>query len=98
MLTKRERINKAVKRFRLFVRASAGNARPAFIFGMQRSGTNMLIRSLGRHPDRECYYENDDEAFDNCVIRDADRINALVARSDLGIAGHGHAKRGEHVK
>jgi hypothetical protein len=56
-------------------------ARAAFIFGAQRSGTNMLVGALGRNRQIECYNEHDDEAFCNYRLRDDATIQRLVLRS-----------------
>lgn len=81
MLTKREKISKARKRLFLKVTGEKGQGYPAFIFGEQRSGTNMLINTLNNSPETECYNETDDEAFANCEIKPQSVISALVERS-----------------
>lgn len=81
MLTRKERLNQALKRVRLRFRGSKGGATPLFICGVQRSGTNMLLYSFNRHPLTECYYDNDDEAFEDYRLRDEETIRRLIARS-----------------
>lgn len=54
---------------------------PLFVFGEQRSGTNMMMRIFNRCPSVECYDENDDEAFDNYVLREVSVIDKLIKKS-----------------
>ena len=58
-----------------------GTAMPVFIAGLQRSGTNMLARTLLTRPEFEVRNENDRAAFDRFRLRDDGTIRALVARS-----------------
>jgi hypothetical protein len=59
----------------------APNAVPVFVVGLQRSGTNMLVRGLERSPEFEVRNENDAEAFDRFHLRPDAVIRALVERS-----------------
>jgi hypothetical protein len=59
----------------------APNAVPVFVVGVQRSGTNMLVRGLERSPEFEVRNENDGEAFDRFQLRPDPVIRALVERS-----------------
>jgi hypothetical protein len=59
----------------------APNAVPVFVVGVQRSGTNMLVRGLERSPEFEVRNENDGEAFDRFHLRPDPQIRALVERS-----------------
>lgn len=81
MLTTRDRVRKHRKRLLLFLRTRRRAAYPIFICGAQRSGTNMLIRAFNRHPLAECFYETDEEAFDNYVLRDDATVTRLISRS-----------------
>ena len=54
--------------------------RVAFVFGCQRSGTNMTLRVLGQSMDVDCVEENDKRAFDKCRIVDTATCCALVDR------------------
>lgn len=81
MLTKRDRIRKGARRARLWLTGRRGEARLAFVFGEMRSGTNMVIRTLANCGDTECYFEHDEEAFDDFVLRGKQVILDLVARS-----------------
>jgi len=81
VLTKRERLSKVAKRISLALHSPGRGTVPVFIFGVQRSGTNMLIRTLNRSPRTECYYESDEEAFEKFRLRDAGTIAALIGRS-----------------
>ena len=58
-----------------------GQAVPAFIFGEMRSGTNMLIRTLAKSRDTECFFENDKEAFNAYRLRDKKQVSKLVLDS-----------------
>lgn len=58
----------------------AGSAAPVWIVGLQRSGTNLLVRVLGSRPEIEVRNENDRRAFDRFRLRDP-VIRELVARS-----------------
>ena len=81
MLTKRESLSKWGRRAALRVRALDGPARPLFIFGCQRSGTNMTMRVIYNCPETECYWENDEEAFDNYRLKKLDIVDNLIASS-----------------
>jgi hypothetical protein len=58
-----------------------GLARPVFLVGLQRSGTNMLTRGLDRAPEFEVHNENDGEAFHRFVLRSDDTVRRIVERS-----------------
>ena len=81
MLTKKERIYKTYKRMVQLISSRKQHANPVFIFGEMRSGTNMLIRSLNNDMQIECFYENDEESFDNYELRDRDLIKKIIAKS-----------------
>ena len=59
----------------------APNAIPVFVVGVQRSGTNMLIRGLERSPEFEVRNENDGEAFERFLLRPDPIVRSLVERS-----------------
>jgi hypothetical protein len=81
MLTKRARLTKHAKRITWCLKGQSGHARAAFVFGMQRSGTNMLMDALDRNPSVECFREDDDEAFDNYRLRWQPTVHRLILRS-----------------
>ncbi len=58
-----------------------GAARPVFVVGVQRSGTNMLLRGLGYAPEVEVHNENDRRAFERYKLRDGATVARVVARS-----------------
>jgi hypothetical protein len=58
-----------------------GLATPVFLFGVQRSGTNMVVRGLEASPAFEVHNENDRRAFDRYQLRPLDRIRAIVCAS-----------------
>jgi hypothetical protein len=58
-----------------------GTARPVFLVGVQRSGTNMIVRGVETSPEVEVRNENDRAAFERYRIRDDDVIRSIVLRS-----------------
>ncbi|CAN5818390.1 hypothetical protein BH23ACT12_BH23ACT12_18420 [soil metagenome] len=58
-----------------------GTAMPVMIFGVQRSGTNMVARGLRSSPEFEVYNENDKRAFSDFRLRPVDDVSRLVRRS-----------------
>ncbi len=81
MLTRKEWIRKNFKRVCRLLDGTPGKGGPVFIFGEQRSGTNMLVNTLDRSRHTECFHETDQEAFDNCVLKARADIGKLVKRS-----------------
>ena len=61
--------------------APPGTARAVFLVGVQRSGTNMLVRGLERAPEVEVRNENDTAAFDRFQLRRDDVVSQLVRAS-----------------
>jgi hypothetical protein len=59
----------------------APNAMPVYLVGVQRSGTNMLVRGLERSPEFEVRNENDGDAFERFQLRPDPVIRDLVMRS-----------------
>jgi hypothetical protein len=59
----------------------APNAVPVFVVGVQRSGTNMLLRGLEASPEIEAHNEDDAKAFRRFRLRPDEEIRALVSRS-----------------
>jgi hypothetical protein len=58
-----------------------GRAVPVFLVGVQRSGTNMVVRGLEASPEFEVHNENDRRAFDRFRLRPLSEIRAIVERS-----------------
>ncbi len=56
-------------------------AAPVFVVGVQRSGTNMVVRGLEWAPEFQVFNENDGRAFDRFRLRPDPRIRALVVGS-----------------
>ena len=81
MLTKSEQLDKALKRVRLQLGQPDQPAYPAFVFGAQRSGTDMVASVFNNCQRVECYNESDPEAFDRFVLRGEDTVRRLVKRS-----------------
>jgi hypothetical protein len=59
----------------------APHAIPVYLVGVQRSGTNMLVRGLERSPEFEVRNENDDVAFERFALRPDPVVRDLVMRS-----------------
>jgi len=58
-----------------------GTAVPVYLVGLQRSGTNMVVRSLEGSPEFEVHNENDQLAFDRFLLRPDPVIRSLVGAS-----------------
>jgi hypothetical protein len=58
-----------------------GSTTPIFLVGLQRSGTNMVARSLEANPEFEVRNENDGAAFDRFRLRPLPVVRGLVMRS-----------------
>lgn len=58
-----------------------GSSRPVFVVGLQRSGSNMLVRGFAHAPEVEVHNENDREAFYRFRLRSNARVRELVERS-----------------
>lgn len=81
MLTKRERLYKFRKKLRHRIFSNVESSVPVFVGGEQRSGTNFLTEVLNRCVETNCFLENDDEAFDNYMLRDLTVIKSLTSVS-----------------
>lgn len=58
-----------------------GSALPVFVVGVQRSGTNMLLRGLERAPEFEIHNENDRKVFRRFVLRPDTVVAGAIRRS-----------------
>lgn len=58
-----------------------GTAVPIFLVGLQRSGTNMVVRGLERSPEFEVRNENDRAAFARFQLRPDGVVRDLIDRS-----------------
>ncbi len=58
-----------------------GSARPVYVVGLQRSGTNMVVRGLDRAPEFEVHNENDRTVFSRYQLRSTERVAQVVAAS-----------------
>ena len=58
-----------------------GSARPVYVVGLQRSGTNMLTRALDTSPEVEVRGENDRTLFDRFRLREHEVLVRTVRRS-----------------
>jgi hypothetical protein len=61
--------------------AAPGGATAVLLVGLQRSGTNMVVRGLERAPEFEVYNENHPAAFDRFRLRPDGDVRALVQAS-----------------
>ncbi len=58
------------------------NARPIFIVGLQRSGTNMLLRAFSEAPEAEIHNESgNSRAFERWHLREDEVVRSLVRHS-----------------
>jgi hypothetical protein len=73
----------AKRRYRR-VAGAYGHAVPVYVVGVQRSGTNMLVRGFGLAPEVQVFNENDRRAFDRFKIRDDAVVESLIASSRHG--------------
>ncbi|MGZ4599225.1 MAG: hypothetical protein ACXVYY_02495 [Oryzihumus sp.] len=82
-LDPRERIGTAVAkwRWRGAHGVAPGMALPVYVVGLQRSGTNMLLRGLDAAPEVEVHNENDRRLFHRFRMRPDDVLLDVVARS-----------------
>jgi hypothetical protein len=58
-----------------------GQAVPVFLVGVQRSGTNMLVRGLEAAPEVEVHNENDRKAFQGYRLRSDQVVADIIMRS-----------------
>lgn len=61
--------------------AAPGTAVAVFLVGVQRSGTNMVVRGLEASPEFEVHNENDRRAFDRFRLRPLPAVRAIVEAS-----------------
>jgi hypothetical protein len=82
-LDPRERLRRAVRNrsWRRRHGAEPGTATAVFLVGLQRSGTNMLVRGLETAPEFEVHNENDRRAFSRYRLRPDARVAELVRAS-----------------
>jgi hypothetical protein len=82
-LDPRERIGTAVAkaRWRREHDVAIGSALPVYVVGLQRSGTNMLLRGLDSAPEVEVRGENDKTLFHRFRLRSDDILRATLRRS-----------------
>ena len=59
----------------------AGTAMPVWLVGVQRSGTNMVVRGLEESPEVEVHNENDGAAFEHFRLRPDPVVRELVLAS-----------------
>jgi hypothetical protein len=79
--TRRARAAVAQARWRRRHGVEPGEARPVWVLGVQRSGTNLLTRTLQGVPEMAVYSENHRRAFVDYRLRSDDEIRLLIHRS-----------------
>ena len=68
-------------RWRRAHRVAAGTAMPIWLVGVQRSGTNMVVRGLEESPEVEVHNENDNAAFERFQLRPDPVVRGIVQSS-----------------
>jgi hypothetical protein len=59
----------------------AGTAMPVWLVGVQRSGTNMVVRGLEESPEVEVHNENDGAAFEHFRLRPEADVRRIILAS-----------------
>lgn len=77
----RARTAVAKARWRSAHGVTSGDAVPVYVVGLQRSGTNMLLRGFDAAPEVEVRGENDRTVFDRFRLRDTETLRRTVAAS-----------------
>jgi len=77
----RARTALAKRRWRSRDGVSPGEAVPVYLVGVQRSGTNMLVRGLEAAPEFEVHNENDRSVFDSYRLKSDDIVTERILRS-----------------
>lgn len=81
-LVTRTRSSLARSRWRAVHGVAQGEAVPVWLLGVQRSGTNLLVRSFKGSPEVAVYSENHRRAFHQYRLRDDAVVRALIRESD----------------
>lgn len=78
-----ERVRTAVSkaRWRAAHGVEPGTAVPIWLVGVQRSGTNMVVRGFETSPEFEVHNENDSEVFDRFELRPDADVAAVIRAS-----------------
>ncbi|MEH1130527.1 sulfotransferase family protein [Micromonospora sp. CPCC 206061] len=71
----------AKRRWRRNHGVTPGQARPVYIVGLQRSGTNMLMRGFDAAPEFEVRNENDRRVFHRFQLRSDETLKAVIGAS-----------------
>jgi hypothetical protein len=71
----------AKRRWRRAHGVPPGQARPVYIVGLQRSGTNMLMRGFDAAPEFEVRNENDRRVFHRFQLRSDDTLRSVIGAS-----------------
>lgn len=65
-------------RWELSYRCPPGTAIPVYVVGVQRSGTNMVVRGFERAPEFQIHNENDQRAFHRYRLRPDEDIRTII--------------------
>ncbi len=85
MLTRKEKLNKSIKKIKQNLTNYKGEKNIVFIAGEQRSGTNFLTSVINQSSQVEVFLENDDDAFLNYVLKGKTCIDKLIHDSPAKI-------------
>lgn len=80
-IAERARVARAKRRWRHRHGVEPGTATPVFVVGLQRSGTNMLLRGFDRAPEFEVHNESDRRVFRRYRLRSEDLLRDTVRSS-----------------
>jgi hypothetical protein len=80
-VAERTRVAHARRRWRHRHGVAQGTATPVFVVGLQRSGTNMLLRGLDCAPEFEVHNESDRRVFRRYRLRSEEVVRDTVAAS-----------------
>lgn len=74
-------ISKDLNQFLLRRDSFSKEKKICFVTGVQRSGTNMMMDLIERHPDTYVYKESDSRAFDDYMLRTISYIKKLLKKT-----------------
>ncbi|WP_210440878.1 sulfotransferase [Nocardioides xinjiangensis] len=77
----RARVAHAKHRWRRRHGVAPGSATPVYVVGLQRSGTNMVLRGLDRAPEIEVHNESDRRVFRRYQLRSDQAVIETIRRS-----------------
>lgn len=80
-VVERARVAHAKYRWRRRHRVAPGTATPVYVVGLQRSGTNMVLRGLDSAPELEVHNESDRRVFHRYQLRSDRTVIETIRRS-----------------